>query len=295
MHTFEGIWPALVTPFTESHQVNIPVLRDLVQFLLDKGVDGLFVGGTTGEGIYMPAQERKRVLETVIAQVNGRIPVVTHVGAVASGDAVDLARHAAEHGAAGVSSILPPLYTNWTALQRYFELIATATPDLPLFVYLLLPNYDAAALMRELIKIPTLSGGKYTGPNMYEMRNIIDLRQSNWSIWSGMDEQCVYAAMMGATGAIGSTLNIMPGAFRKIRECVKSGDYTTAQDLQVRANRVIAVMIANGYQASLKEVLTILGIPCGEPYLPYLPLTDEQRKSLHAGLAETDFAELAKL
>ncbi len=295
MRTFEGIWPALVTPFTESYQVNVPVLRDLVQFLLDKQVDGLFVGGTTGEGIYMPVSERKRVLETVIAQVNGRIPVIAHVGAVASGDAVDLARHAAEQGAAGVSSILPPLYNNWTVVQRYFELIANTVPDLPLLVYLLLPNYDATALMRELIKIPSVCGGKYTGPNMYEMRQIIDLRQESWSIWSGMDEQCAYAAMMGATGAIGSTLNIMPGVFRKIRECVRSGDHATAQDLQVRANRVIAVMIANSYQPSLKEVLTMLGIPCGSPNLPYLPLTDEQRRNLHAGLAETDFAELAKL
>lgn len=295
MHIFEGIWPALVTPFTEAHQVNVPVLRDLVQFLLDKQVDGLFVGGTTGEGIYMPVADRKRILETVLTQVNGRIPVIMHVGAVASGDAADLSRHAAEHGAAGVSSILPPLYTNWTALQHYFELIAGAAPDLPLFVYMLMPNYDATALMRELIKIPTISGGKYTGPNMYEMRQIIDLRDKSWSIWSGMDEQCVYAAMMGATGAIGSTLNIMPGVFRKIREAVKAGDYTTAQDLQVRVNKVIAVMVANSYQPALKEVLTLLGLPCGDPNLPYLPLTDSQRASLHAGLAETDFAELAKL
>jgi N-acetylneuraminate lyase len=275
--------------------VNTSVLREHVQYLIDKKVDGLFVGGTTGEGIYMPVSQRKQVLETVIVQVNGRIPVITHVGAVASGDAVDLARHAADHGAAGVSSILPPLYANWTALYKYFEMIAESVPDLPLLIYLLMPNYDATALMRELIKIPAVVGGKYTGPNMYEMRQIIDLRREEWSIWSGMDEQCVYAAMMGATGAIGSTLNIMPGVFRKIRACVATGDYSTAQDLQERANRVIAVMIANNFQPSLKEVLTTMGFPCGDPFLPFLPLTDEQRKTLHSQLAETDFAELAKL
>jgi N-acetylneuraminate lyase len=274
---------------------HIPALRDLVQYLLDKGVDGLFVGGTTGEGIYMTDADRKKVLETVIEQVKGRIPVIAHVGAVASGAAFDLTRHAAEHGAAGVSSILPPLYTNWNALYRYFERISVSAPDLPLLIYLLMPNYDATGLMRELLSIPTIAGGKYTGPNMYEMRQIINLRKESWSIWSGMDEQCVYATMMGASGAIGSTLNIMPGAFRRIREFVHAGDHTSAQDLQNRANQVIEIMIANSYQPSLKEVLTTLGIPCGEPNLPYLPLTDVQRKNLHEGLAKTDFAELVRL
>ncbi len=292
---FEGIWPALVTPFTDDNRVNQPVLRDLVDYLLDKRVDGFFVGGTTGEGIFSSLADRQLVIETVVDQVAGRAPVLAHVGAVASGDAVVLARHAQNCGAAGISSILPPLYTAWPVLRRYYETIAQAAPDLPLFVYLLLPNYDAASLIRELAQIPSFEGAKYTGSNMYEMRQIIDMGNGGWSVWSGMDEQCVYAAMMGATGAIGSTLNIMPGVYRSIRERVHRGDYAGAQDLQERANRVIAVMVANNFQGALKEILTMNGLPCGQPRLPYLPLTDDQRAALHRGLAETDFKELASL
>ncbi len=295
MPKFVGIWPALITPFTEDNRVNLPVLRDLVAYLGERKVDGLFVGGTTGEGIYSSLADRKLVIETVIREVNGRIPVIAHVGAVASGDAVDLAGFAQDCGVAGISSILPPLYTAMPTLVRYFETVADAAPGLPLLAYLLNPNYDAVALIREIMHISSFEGAKYTGPNMFEMRQIIDLGGGRWSLWSGMDEQCVYAAMMGATGAIGSTLNIMPGVYRKIRDWVHQGDYAAAQDLQVRANKVTQVLFANNFQAALKEALTTLGFPCGQPRLPYLPLTDAQREGLHRGLAETDFDQLVRL
>lgn len=295
MPTFKGIWPALVTPFTESHRVNVPVLRDLVEYLIDKRVDGLFVGGTTGEGIFLPVADRKLMVETAVNQARGRIQIISHVGAVSAHDAIDLALHAKDSGAAGVSSIIPPLYPNWTSLYHYFEALANAVGDFPLLVYLLNPNYDAVGLMKELVQIPTLVGGKYTGPNMYEMRRIIDMGKGDWSIWSGMDEQCVYAAMMGAHGAIGSTINFMPGVYRRIRESVAQGDYAAAQDLQVRANKITELMISVGFQPALKAVMTSLGIPCGGAYLPFLPISDEQRKTLFDGLAKTDFNEFVKL
>lgn len=296
MRTFEGIWPALVTPFTEDRQVNGPVLRALVDYLIQKRVDGFFVGGTTGEGIFSPVPVRKQMVETVIQQVAGRVPVIAHVGAVALGDAVDLARHARDAGAAGVSSILPPLYLTQTAIHAYFKAIADSVPDLPTMFYLLNPNYDAVAVVRDLLDIPTLAGGKYTGPNMYEMRHVIDIGKATWSIWSGMDEECVYAAMMGATGAIGSTINFMPGVYRTIRDCVRQGEYAAAQDLQVRANRVTAMLVANNFQPSLKAVMTkLVGQDMGQPLLPYLPLSEDGRAQLWRDLAQTDFEELTRL
>src|SRR5215207_6027770 len=135
MRTFKGCWPALVTPFAKDHRVNYPVLCDLVDYLIDKRVDGLFVGGTTGEGIFLPVSERKRLIEAVVEQAGSRIPIIAHVGAVSAWDAVDLAQHASGCGAAGISSILPPLYLNWPSIRRYFELLSEAVPELPLLVY----------------------------------------------------------------------------------------------------------------------------------------------------------------
>jgi N-acetylneuraminate lyase len=295
MDVFRGIWPALVTPSSADHTVNVDVLRDLVDYLLAKGVDGFYIGGTTGEGIFMPVAQRKLLAETVLAHINGRVPVILHAGAVAADDAIDLARHGQEHGAVGISSIIPPLYTSLAAIVPYYTELAAAA-DLPFIAYILNPQFDSVALMQRLMAIPNLAGSKYTGPNMYEFRRIIDLGGGQWTMFSGMDEQCVYAAMMGATGAIGSTLNLMPGAFRQIRAHVEAGRCAEAQALQVRVNRVIEVMIGVGFQGALKELLShLLDKPFGSPRLPQLPLNTSQRDTLYRQLAETDFEALAAL
>jgi N-acetylneuraminate lyase len=295
MRTFSGIWPALVTPLTDTGTVNVPVLRDIVGYLLGKGVDGFYIGGTTGEGIYLPVTERQRIVESVLQAVAGRVPVIVHVGTPVSNDAVALAQHAQTHGAAGVSSVLPPLYNDARSIQRYYATVAAAVPDLPFLSYLLNPNLDAVALMRSLMPIPNLAGTKYTGPNMYEMSRIIDMGKPEWTVFSGMDEEAVYADMLGVAGNIGSTLNFMPGAYREIGRLVRAGEFSAAHDLQRRANAVTTVMSEVGFGGALKAVMTRLGFPAGEPMLPNLPLSSEQKAELDRKLAETDFEALVAL
>lgn len=295
MRVFRGVWPALVTPSTDDFGVNVPVLRALTEHLIAKGVDGFYIGGTTGEGIFMPVTNRKTIAENVLEQVNGRIPVIVHVGCIALPDAIDLAHHAQEHGAVGISSIMPPLYDTLDSISRYFRSVAGSVPELPFLAYLLNPNIDTVALLQQLMDIPNLAGTKYTGPNMYEFRQILELGAGRWTMFSGMDEQCLYAAMMGSTGNVGSTLNIMPGAYQKMRALVETGEFTAAQELQERVNTIINVMISVGFQGALKAALGLLGFDCGLPRLPRLPLTAEQHDTLRHGLDETDFAVLAAL
>src|SRR5690606_3520032 len=94
MALFQGAWPALLTPFTTDDQVNYPVLHDVVEFLLSKGIGGFYVCGSTGEGIYMSLEERKKVAASVVEQVAGRVPVIVHVGTMVTRDAGELASHA---------------------------------------------------------------------------------------------------------------------------------------------------------------------------------------------------------
>jgi N-acetylneuraminate lyase len=295
MRTFNGVWPALVTPFTADDTVNVSVLRELVDYLIGKKVSGFYVCGTTGEGIYMSMAERKLVAETVLHQVNGRVPVIAHVGCVAAGDAAELARHARQAGADGVSSVLPPLYRTTQSLYAYYAKIADAAPDLPLLTYIFGGPVDAVGLMRELMKIPSVAGAKYTGPNMYEFRSIVELRRDNWTVFSGMDEQCLFAAMFGSSGNIGSTLNFMPGVYRKIHECCKNGDLERGSQLQLQANRVTKVAISFGYSGALKEIMKILGFNCGKARLPNLHLPAEKRDALRDGLQAAGFSELADM
>jgi N-acetylneuraminate lyase len=295
MRSFKGVWPALVTPFTAEDTVNVPVLRELIEYLINKRVDGFYVCGTTGEGIYMSVEERKLVAETVIEQVHGRVPVIVHVGCVSVRDAVALAQHARQVGAAGVSSVLPPFYNNAQSLYNYFATIAAAVPDLPVLTYIFGGPMDAVALMREWMKIPNVIGTKYTGPNMYEFRRIVELRSDNWTVFSGMDEQCLFAAMFGANGNIGSTLNFMPGVYREIHACCQNGALVRGRELQIQANKVTSVLLSFGFPGALKEVMRMLSFDCGKPRLPNLPLPEEKRDSLHAQLETVGFSKLAEM
>lgn len=294
MAGFSGAWPALVTPFTSDDDVNIPVLRRLVDYLIGKGIGGFYVCGSTGEGIYMTVAERKLALETVVEQVGGRVPVIAHVGCVAAGDATALACHAQDAGADGVASIIPPLYKSTESIHAYYAGIAGAAPNLPLFTYIFGGPVDAVALMRSLLDIPTLAGGKYTGPNMFEFRRIVDLGGGKWTLFSGMDEQCLFAAMFGASGCIGSSLNYHPGVYREIQRSVP-GDLARGTELQLRANLTTAAMFEFGYLGALKRVMSWLGFDCGRPRLPNLALPGEREPALRSQLEAVGFFELAAL
>ena len=295
MSSFNGAWPALVTPFTDEDKVNVGVLRELVEYLIDKGVGGFYVCGGTGEGLFMVPEERKLVTEIVVGQVNGRVPVIAHIGSMIVGDAVQLAEHAQEVGAAGISSVIPPMFQNSESLYTYFARVGAAAPNIPLLTYIFGGPTDAVALMRQLMDIPTVAGAKYTGPNMYEFREIVELRGDNWSIFSGMDEQCIYATMQGACGNIGSTLNYIPGIYREIHDSYKKGNIAQGQHLQVRANQVTGVLFSFGFFGALKEVMRMLGFDCGQPRLPHVPFAEGKRDDLRAQLEAIDFFTVAAM
>jgi len=150
-------------------------------------------------------------------------------------------------------------------------------------------------LMRSLMDIPTLAGGKYTGPNMFEFRRIIDLGEGKWTVFSGMDEQCVFGAMFGASGCIGSSLNYHPGAYRAIGQSVATGDFARGIELQLQVNKTTAIMMSVGFMSALKAVMQRLDFDCGHPRLPNLALPEESRPRLYTQLDAVGFMDLAAL
>ncbi len=295
MSDFSGVWPALVTPFTGDNTLNIDTVNRMVAYHLDKGVGGFYVCGSTGSGVYLSTAERKLMVETATDAVAERVPVVVHVGAVALVDAIDLARHAQEHGAAAFSSIIPPLYPGMASILAYYEALARAVPDLPFFPYLARPEVNALDLVRKLIHLPNVVGSKYTGPNMYEFGQIASLRDDGWSVFSGMDEQSVFAAMSGSCGHIGSTLNFMPGIYARIREHLTAGEYDCALSLQQQANAVTRVLLNHDFGGTLYETMSILGFDCGDPRLPWQPLSAEAKKAFRTELEAAGFWDAAQM
>lgn len=290
-----GCWPALVTPFTADNHVNPAVIEKLVGYHLDKGVNGFYACGSTGSGVFLSVAERKLVTATAIKAVNGRVPVIVHVGAVALVDAIDLAQHALEHGAAGFSSIIPPLYNGIESVYAYYKALASAVPDLGFFPYIARPEINAFELVSHLSELPNVIGSKYTGPNMFEFGQIAALRDENWTVFSGMDEQSIFAAMSGSSGHIGSTLNYMPGAYQNIRAHVKANEHAQAMALQMRVNAVTRVLLEAGFVGALYATMQILGFDCGAPRLPGIALSDEAKATLRANLDAAGFWDLAAM
>jgi N-acetylneuraminate lyase len=202
----------MLTPFDGEGNVNTAVIRDMLEFHLAEGASGFYVCGSTGEGLLQSEAERRLVTETVIDQVKGRVPVVVHVGAIATKAACALAAHAEKAGADGISSI-PPIYFRVGAegVKQYYAQIAAAS-NLPFYVY----NIPGATginvgvdMMQDLLAaIPTMRGMKYTAYNFFEMRRIIELDGGCLNVVSGPDEMMIAAQAMGADGAIGSTYNV---------------------------------------------------------------------------------------
>ena len=290
---FSGAWPAMVTPVTDECGVNFEILRELTEYLIGKGISGIYLCGSTGEGLWMSVPERQKTLEVVLEQVQGRVPVIVHVGSVATRDSVILADHAQSLSIAGISSVLPPLLEAPDSVYLHYETVAKAAPDTPFFPYLFGRQTNAVTLVKELVqRIPSVRGAKYTGPNMYEFWQLVEIGIGiqGWTIFSGMDEQCLFAAMSGSPANIGSTLNIMPGVYREIRANFESGDIIRARDLQIQANRLTKVLISYGFSGALREVLRMLGFDCGDPRPPHTALPKDIRQqfreeALSAGLA----------
>jgi N-acetylneuraminate lyase len=290
---------ALATPFTENGEVNIPLLQDLVEWQLSQQARGFFVAGSTGEGFLMTIKERQLVAETVIQQVRNRVPVVIQVGALATLDSVALAEGAEVAGADGVSST-PPFYykTDERGLACHFAAIGAAS-SLPLYLY----NFpqttgvlvSAGQFARLLEQVPSLAGMKYTSYSFSDLLQIIDVCRGRSNILSGCDEIFLPALVMGVDGAISATANYMCWQFNQIYSAFKTGDLASAQEVQSRVNRLIAVLESYDTWAAFKAPLSFLGFDIDDGRAPIRRLADDERESLKEDLKTAGFFELQRI
>lgn len=295
MAEFAGVIPAMFTAFDDDGEVSPERLRRVIACELEQGVQGLFVCGSTGEGILMSPEEREQVAEIAVAEVAGQVPVMVHVGAAATRDSLRLARHAARIGADAVSSI-PPFYYNpgMEGILDHYRLIGEAT-DLPLYIYHI-PHLTGVSLdpnrLEEILAIPHLAGLKFTDTSLYLMRNLIDLSGGRLRILSGPDEMHLPCLTMGAVGAIGTSYNYMARPFLRLRAAYQKGDLATAQELQYRSNAIIRALLHYGGLPAAKEIMRRIGVNPGPARRPFRPLTEEQRHGLHAALDAAAFEDL---
>jgi N-acetylneuraminate lyase len=290
--------PALLTPFDDEGEINLAMVRDLVEFHLAAGLTGFYILGSTGEGLLLSEAERRRMAETVVDQVKGRVPVVVHVGALSTRAACDLAVHAQEAGATATSSI-PPFYfrVGVEGVKDHYKRIGAAS-DLPFYIY----NIPATTgvdvtvdIVQDLVaEMPTLRGMKFTSYDFRRMRQIIDLEGGRLNVLSGPDEMMIAAQSMGADGAIGTTYNVLPHTAVELYEAFHAGDVATAQTMQTRLNSVINLFLQMTSISAVKEIMRLIGFDCGSGRRPFVPLTDAQKGWLKEQLQEVGFFDFAE-
>lgn len=291
MKPVEGVYPALVTPLTNSGSLNEAALEKLVEFHVAAGVDGFYIGGTSGEGLLLDVATRRRLAEVVVKHARGRLKIIVHVAACATDDAVALARSAEKAGADAVSAV-PPIFfqTGFDGVCEYYRRIGMAT-GLPLFVYYI-PALSGMAFslpeLGRLFALPNVGGLKFSDYNLY-LLHILRERYPEKIVFSGNDELFLPALAMGAHGAIGLTLNFMPRLYVALYRAWRAGNLAEAQRLQFQANRVIEVVLRYGQIAATKVIMGLLGVDCGPTRGPIPAIAGEAAERLRQDLASVRF------
>jgi len=274
----------MVTPFADAGAPDLGALARLAEFQIAQGIQGFYVGGSTGEAFLQSPAERMQVLAELARIVNGRVRLIAHVGAIATDEAVAIARAAADSGYDAISAI-PPFYYDFSPaeISAHYHALADATP-LPLVVY----NFPAKSArplstpdLLGLLAHPKIVGIKHTSQNLYQLER---LKQGapDAVIYSGFDEMFVGGLAMGADGGIGTTFNVMGRWFVQMREATAAGDLARARALQSRANDVIDVLIEVGVFPGTKAMLKLLGVDCGVCRRPFAVLTKLQQSKVEA-------------
>jgi N-acetylneuraminate lyase len=296
--SLEGLIAATTTSFTGSGEICTDVIGPMIDRLIESGVDGLYVCGSTGEGMSLTCDERKRVVEATVEAAKGRVPVIVQVGHNSLKDARGLAEHAALNGAAAISATCPSYFKigETETLVACMAEIATAAPQTP-FYYYHIPSLTGSSidvadfLRRGGDKIESLVGLKYTDTLLHQFQQCLHLDRGRFNVLWGCDEMLLGALATGARGAIGSTYNIAAPLYKRLIAALAAGEMAVAQDLQNRSVEMVNVMKRYPFHAALKSIMEMLGMSGGACRLPLRDLAGDEVQTLRRQLESIGFFE----
>ena len=264
MEKYQGIFPAFYACYDEEGNVSPERVRNMTQYLIDKGVHGLYVGGSSGECIYQSVEERKVTLENVMAVAKDKIVIIAHVACNNTKDSQELAAHAESLGVDAIASI-PPIYFKLPdhAIAQYWNDISAAAPNTDFIIYNI-PQLAGVSLsiglLREMKKNPKVVGVKNSSMPVQDIQMFHD---EDVIVFNGPDEQFLSGLAAGACGGIGGTYASMPELFLKVRELYLAGKMEEARCVQNDICRIIYKMCSTkgNLYATMKEVIRLQGGP----------------------------------
>lgn len=279
---YEGVIPAFYACYDENGEVSPERVRALTQYHIDKGVQGVYVNGSSGECIYLSVEDRKLILENVMAVAKGKLTVIAHVACNNTKDSVELAKHAESLGVDAIAAI-PPIYFRLPAysIARYWNDMSKAAPNTDFIIYNI-PQLSGTTLTRDLYaemrKNPRVIGVKNSSMPTQDIQMFVADGGDDHIVFNGPDEQFISGRVIGAKAGIGGTYGVMTDLFLKLNELIKESDFETAKELQYAINDVIYKMVsgrANLY-AVIKEILRLNEkLDLGSVRAPLEPLHEE--------------------
>ncbi|MBN2371523.1 MAG: 4-hydroxy-tetrahydrodipicolinate synthase [Vicinamibacteria bacterium] len=281
--SFAGAGVALITPFTPDGKLDEKALRRLVRRQIDEGIDVLVPCGTTGEAATLDAVEHVRVIETVVEEAKGKVPVLAGAGSNDTRAAIEKTRKAAAAGADGILSV-GPYYNKPTSegYHHHFTAIADAS-TLPV-VYYNVPgrtagNIDVKTQLR-LAEHPNIAGVKEASGNFTQIMEILRDAPSEFEVLSGDDAVTLPLMALGAKGVISVAANQIPKAMHELVGACACGDWAAARRVHYRYLRLISLNFLETNPIPVKTSLALMGL-CEESFrLPLTPPADATREAL---------------
>lgn len=270
-----GLIAAPFTPFHDSGDLALDRIEQQAQFLSTRGVAGVFIAGTTGEGISLTVDERLALARAWKLGAGGMLKLIVHVGHSSLRDSITLAEQAGNLGVDGIafmpaSCIVPD---NLPTLVAECAEVAAAAPDLP-FYYYHIPSLSRAHFkIRDLLemaadRIPNLAGCKFTYEDLMDYTLAAGVKGGRYDMLFGRDEMLLASLALGAEGWVGSTFNFAAPLYLKIIAAYRSGDIAAARRFQAEACEMIRILIQFGGLPAMKALCKILGLDLGPVRLP---------------------------
>ena len=260
---YQGIIPAFYACYEDDGEISPERVETLTKHLIEKGVKGVYVGGSSGECIYQSVEERKIVLEHVMKAAEGKLTVIAHVACNNTSDSKKLAAHAQALGVDAIAAI-PPIYFHLPeyAIAEYWNDISSAAPDTDFVIYNI-PQLAGVALtmplFREMKKNPRVAAVKDSSMPVQDIQMFKMEGGKGFVVFNGPDEQLVSGLAMGADGGIGGTYGVMPELYLRIKELTDVGKIEEAREIQYAADEIIYGMCSchGNMYAVIKEILRI--------------------------------------
>ena len=292
-----GVIPAFYACYEDDGSVSVERTKKFARYLIDKGVKGLYVGGSSGECIYLEKEERMAILEAVMEEVKGECTIIAHVACNNTNESCQLAAHAESLGVDAIASI-PPIYFRLPdhAIAKYWNAMSDAAPNTDFIIYNI-PQLAGVALsmnlLKEMRKNPRVVGVKNSSMPTQDIQMFKAELGENGVVFNGPDEQFVAGRAIGAQGGIGGTYAAMPELFLKMDALIRDGKWEEARAIQYDVNEIIYALCAckGNMYGVIKKVLEIReGLQLGSVRAPLAPIVEEDLPQIQKCAAMIDKA-----